>query len=112
MGRGLEFDAQLHRPESLADGLRPLAIWLGLGTFFLGALALGATLAQGAAGAFTGPMLLLLGVSLVGGGFLMEPTEFALDPEVEFSGREWYVVAGASVLLLVPAVVAGVLVVL
>jgi hypothetical protein len=112
MGRGFESDTQLHRPDSLADSLRPLAIWLGLGTFFLGAILLGASLARESADAVVGPMFLLLGVSLVGGGFLMDPTEFFLDPEIEFTGREWYVVAGASVLLLALAVIAGALVVL
>jgi hypothetical protein len=114
MGRGFGFDTRLDRPDSLRESLRPLAIWLGLGTFFVGALALGAALADqsGATEAFAGPMFLLLGVALVGGGFLMDTTDFFLDPEVEFDGREWYVVAGASLFLLVLAVGAGVLVVL
>lgn len=112
MGRGLELDTQLNRPDSLHDVLRPLAIWLGLGTFFVGAIVLGGRLAEsGMAEAFTGPMLLLLGVALVGGGFLIEPTGFFLDPEVEFAGRVWYVVAGATVFLLVLAIVAGALVI-
>jgi hypothetical protein len=110
MGRGFELDTRLHRPDSLRELLRPLAIWLGLVTFFLGAIALGARLARAeTTEAFVGPMLLLLGVALVGGGFLMDRTDFLLDPEVEFSGREWYVVAGASVLLLALAVVVGAL---
>ena len=113
MGRGFDFETDFDGPDSRRDALRPLAIWLGLSTFLVGAIVLGARLAQsGSAEAFAGPMLLLLGVSLVGGGFLMEPTDLFLDPEIEFSGREWYVVAGASVCLLALAVVAGVLTVL
>lgn len=113
MGRGFELDAPLDRPDFLRELLRPLAIWLGLVTFFVGAIVLGAYLADsGGSGEFTGPMFLLLGVALVGGGFLMDTTDFFIDPEIEFAGREWYVVAGASVLLLALAVVAGALVVL
>ena len=80
----------------------------------IGAIALGAQLADqpGATEAVTGPLLLLLGVALVGGGFLMDPTGLFLDPDVEFSGRQWYVVAGASVFLLGLAIVAGAFVVL
>jgi len=95
---GLGFDASLDRPEPLRELLRPVAIWLGIASFFAGTIATGATLAAGGTGTLTGPLLLFLGVSLIGGGFLMEPTEFLLDPELEFSGREWYFVAAVSVL--------------
>jgi hypothetical protein len=101
-------DVPFDRPDPLRECLRPAAIWLGLAAFFVGALALGATLAarqSGAARAFTGPVLLLLGVALVGGGFTMSPTEFRLDPDIEFDGRRRYLVAGSSALLL--AVAAG-----
>jgi hypothetical protein len=106
MGLGFEFDPSIERPDPLRTALRPFAIWLGMVSFLVGAIVFGATLADqsGQVEAFTGPMLLLLGVSLVGGGFLMEATDLFLDPEIEFSGREWYVVAGASVLLLTLAV--------
>jgi hypothetical protein len=109
MGTGLELDEIIDRPDHLRTVLRPLAIWLGISSFFVGAISLGSTLAtqSGTVEATTGPMLLLLGVSLAGGGFLMEPTELFLDPEIEFDGRTWYVVAGSSVCLLALAVVAG-----
>jgi hypothetical protein len=68
-----------------------------------GTLALGATLATpgGEAEPFLGPLFLLLGVSLIGGGFTMDATEFFLDPEIEFSGTRRYFVAGVSLLFLV-----------
>ncbi|MEF8784625.1 MAG: hypothetical protein V5A45_01740 [Haloarculaceae archaeon] len=111
MRPGLEFDTLVDRPDSLSTVVRPLAIWLGLTSFFVGAIAFGATLAaqSGPVETATGPMLLLLGVSLVGGGFLMEQTALFLDPEIEFRGRQWYVVAGASVCSLGLAIAAGAL---
>jgi hypothetical protein len=99
----LGFNSFRLRPGSLRRYLRPAAIWLGLGTFFAGALFLGATLAApaGSAEIFTGPMLLLLGVSLIGGGFTMDVTDFLLDPKIEFEGRHRIFVAGISLLFLV-----------
>ncbi len=109
MPSGFELDAIVERPDSLHTVVRPLAIWLGLASFLFGAIAFGATLAAQSAtvGTVTGPMLLLLGVSLVGGGFLMESTELFLDPDIEFQGREWYIVATASVCSLALAIAAG-----
>ena len=104
----LDLDAGFERPEPLRTVLRPLAIWLGLAVFFLGSIALGAALAaqSGTVRAFVGPMLLVLGVALVGGGFTMEPTPLVLDPDIEFTGREWYGLVCISVLFLLVAVVA------
>ena len=86
--------------------VRPAAIWLGLATFFFGSILFGETLATSAT-AFEGPLFMLLGVALVGGGFTMEPSEFEYDPEIAFSGRRYYVVAGVSALFV--AVTAGLL---
>lgn len=102
----------LDRPVSLRDCLRPVAIWLGLACFFLGSIFLGDTLAArqfGDAEAFTGPVLMSLGVSLVGGGFTMDPTNRRLDPVVTFQGRQQYIVAGLSGLFLALAAIAMVL---
>ena len=113
MAPGLELDVPFDRPDSPRDLFRPLAIWFGLAVFLLGAVTLGAALADqsGAVEAFTGPMLLVLGVALVGGGFLMEQSDFFLDPEIEFEGREWYLVVGTSLCLLAFAIAAGAFVV-
>ena len=83
--------------------LRPAAIFAGLAVFLLGALVLGAALASTPAPRVYlsgGPILLLLGVALVGGGLVMEPSEYWLDPEVEFTGLQRQFVAGASALFL------------
>jgi hypothetical protein len=88
----------------LSRYLRPAAIFLGLGVFLLGSLVLGAALAISRPPqtyAYGGPLLLLLGVSLIGGGFVMEPSEYWIDPEIEFAGPWRYFVAGVSVLFLV-----------
>jgi|AntRauTorcE11898_2_1112593.scaffolds.fasta_scaffold76740_1 hypothetical protein len=111
MRPGLELDALVERPDSLRTVVRPLAIWVGLASFFVGAIAFGAMLAaqSGTGETVIGPMLLLLGVSLVGGGFLMDRTELFLDPEIEFRGRQWSVVASASICSLGLAIAAGAL---
>ncbi|MFT4921911.1 MAG: hypothetical protein ACI8XM_001119 [Haloarculaceae archaeon] len=86
--------------------VRPLAICFGLGVFFVGSIVLGSALAATQPSrlqSYLGPLLLLLGVSLIGGGFVMEPTEYWLDPEVSFDGPHLYFVAGSSGLFLVLA---------
>ena len=103
----LGLEALVDRPDSLRPRLRPVAIWLGLVTFLAGAIRLGATLAGGT-DPFTGPVLLLLGVALVGGGFAMNPTTHALDPDVEFDRARRHFVVGVSALFLLLA--AGVVV--
>lgn len=85
--------------------VRPAAIWVGLGTFLLGSILFGDTLARAGTQPFEGPVLMLLGVALVGGGFTMDRSEMVYDPEIEFSGLEYYAVAGVSTLLLVVAAV-------
>lgn len=79
---------------------------LGLGTFLLGAIVLGSALAAtrpGRVQLYTGPLLVLLGVSLVGGGFDTSPSDHWLHPEVEFAGTPRYVVGGVSALCLTVA---------
>ncbi len=78
--------------------VRPAAIWLGLGSFFVGSILFGDALAGTGAIPHAGPLLMLLGVALVGGGFTMEPTDFEYDPGLTFSGMEWYVITGVSAL--------------
>ena len=104
----LGIDALVDRPDSLRPRLRPVAIWLGLVTFLAGAIGLGAALAGGAE-PFTGPLLLLLGVALVGGGFGMTPTTNALDPDLEFDRARRSFVVAVSALFLVLAVAVVVL---
>jgi len=98
------------RVEPLSRALRPFGVFLGLAVFLLGAVVLGDALATDAPAVvarYTGPMLMALGVSLVGGAFVMEPTSYWLDPEIEFDGPKRYFVAGVSALfVLVVAVVA------
>ena len=101
----------LHRSElvdlePLSRYLRPTAIFLGLSLFLVGSLVLGAALAieqLPQVYRYGGPILLLIGVSLVGGGFVMESSEYWLDPEIEFASPWRYFVAGVSVLFLVLA---------
>lgn len=94
----------------LSRALRPVAVFLGLAAFLVGAVVLGAALAADHSARltlYTGPMLMLLGVSLVGGALVMEPSEYWLDPEVEITGLPRYFVVGVSGLfVLVVAVVA------
>jgi hypothetical protein len=104
MASGFELDRWLDRPVSPRDLLRPLAIWLGLTVFLAGSIVLGAALAEGA-DSVVGPLLMLLGVSLVGGGFTITPSDFFLDPEIEFAGTQWYFVVGVSLLFLLIAAV-------
>ena len=83
--------------------LRPGAIFLGLGVLLLGAIVLGASLTVSQPPrmyVYSGPILVLLGVSLVGGGLVMEPSEYWLDPEIEFVGWQRNFVAGISVAFL------------
>jgi hypothetical protein len=85
--------------EPLQRYLRPSAIFLGLGTFLLGAIVLGSALAAARPAhveLYLGPLVLLLGVGLVGGAFLMEPSDHWLDPEVAFEGLRRYFVATVS----------------
>jgi hypothetical protein len=80
--------------------LRPAAIFLGLGVFLLGALVLGAALATirpPRVYVYSGPLLLALGVALVGGALVMDPSEYWLDPDVEFRGWRRVVVVAVSV---------------
>jgi hypothetical protein len=87
--------------------LRTAAIFAGLGTFLLGAIVLGSALAveqPGRIQTYVGPMLLLLGVSLIGGGFVMRRSDHWLDPELTFEGGRRYFVAGTA---LVSVVLAG-----
>ncbi len=93
-------DGTLSRPEGSPQLLRPAAIWLGLGSFLVGSLFLGVTLAAENTTPFAGPILLLLGVALIGGGFTMETAPSRLDPDIEFEGLRWYFVAGISTLFL------------
>lgn len=95
--------SELTDVEPLSRYLRPAAIFLGLGVFLLGSLVLGAALAIDRLPQmylYGGSILLLLGVSLIGGGFVMEASEFWLDPEIEFAGPWRYFVAGVSALFL------------
>jgi len=105
------FDSVIARPALSSALLRPATIWSGLASFFAGALVLGGTLADQSGGAdpFTGPILLLFGVSLVGGGFAMEPVDQFLDPDVAFEGTGRYFAAGVSLLFGLLAVAALVL---
>ncbi|MFB6233092.1 MAG: hypothetical protein ABEH61_02420 [Haloarculaceae archaeon] len=96
--------------EPLSRTLRPVAVYLGLAAFLIGSVVLGTALAADQPArvtVYTGPMLLLLGVSLVGGALVMEPSEFWLDPDIEFTGLPRYVATGVSSLfVLVVAAVA------
>jgi hypothetical protein len=79
--------------------LRPAAIFLGLGVFLFGALVLGAALTTPRPPrvyVYSGPLLLALGVSLVGGALVMDPSGYWLDPDVEFRGWQRGVVVVAS----------------
>jgi hypothetical protein len=104
MAPGFELDRWLDRRLSVRDHLRPLAIWLGLTVFMAGSIALGAALAEGV-DSVVGPLLMILGVSLVGGGFTMAPTDSFLDPDIEFTDEQWYFVAAVSVLFLLIAAI-------
>jgi hypothetical protein len=99
----LQLRESLDRPDPLRVCLRPLSIWLGLATFLGGSILLGSTLASPNADPFAGPLLLLVGVALVGGGFTMEPTDLFPDPEVAFTGSERYFGAAVSVLFVLLA---------
>jgi hypothetical protein len=95
--------------EAPSKSLRPAATFLGLGVFLGGSVLLGAALA--AAGisrllAYTGSLLMLLGVALVGGALVVAPSDHWLDPDVESEGPRRYLVVTASVLALLFAVVA------
>ena len=95
--------------EPLSKSLRPAAIFLGLGVFLLGAIVLGAALAADGTSrllAYTGTLLMLLGVSLIGGALVMDPSDFWLDPEIELEGPGRYLVVALSVLCLLFAAVA------
>ncbi len=96
--------------EPLSRTLRPVAVFFGLAVFLVGAVVLGVALAADQSvrvALYTGPMLLLLGVALIAGAFLMETSEHWLDPGVEVTGLLRYAVAGVSALfVLVVAVVA------
>jgi len=95
--------------EAPSESLRPTAIFLGLGVFLLGAIILGAALADTQPSrflAFTGALLVILGVSLVGGALVMAPSDYWLDPDIEFEGPERYLVVAVSVLSLLFAAVA------
>jgi hypothetical protein len=83
--------------------LRPGSIFLGLGTFLLGSIVLGAALGTShppRAYVYSGSILLALGVSLVGGALVVVPSEHWLDPEVEFTGWQRHLVTATSVLCL------------
>jgi hypothetical protein len=84
--------------------VRPAAIWLGLAVFLFGSILFGNALTGTGTQPFEGPLFMLLGVALVGGGFTMDASEFEYDPEIEFSGLEYYVVAGLSALFLLVAI--------
>lgn len=88
---------------------RPAAIFLGLCVFLVGVIVLGAALAAGQSRfllAYTGSLLAVLGVSIVGGALVMAPSEHWLDPDIEFDGPQRYLVTAVSVLFLLFAVVA------
>lgn len=91
--------------DDIADAAvaRPVAIWLGLVGFFLGSVLFGNALASAGTRPFGGPLLMLLGVALVGGGFTMAPTGLAFDPDIEFSGLARSVIVGCSSLFVVLA---------
>jgi hypothetical protein len=91
-----------NRPFPRYRYLRPAAVWLGLASFFVGSLFLGATLAppEESAEPLAGPVLLSVGVGLVGGAFTTDATDVALDPDVEFEGVGRYFAAGISVVFL------------
>jgi len=76
------------RPAPLLARGRPALVWSGLVVFFVGTIALGATLSAQRSGAaveaFVGPFLLAFGVGLVGAGFAHRPTGGPYDPAVEF----------------------------
>lgn len=76
--------------------VRPAAIWLGLGSFLLGSIFLGAALAGAGAITAEGPLFMLLGVALIGGGFTMKPTGFEYDAGLVFSGMKKYAITGIS----------------
>jgi len=101
-------DSVIPRPALSSALLRPATIWAGLALFFAGTLVLGATLAAESGGTdpFSGPILLLLGVSLIGAGFAMEPADRFLDPDVRFEGTRRYFAAGVSLLFGLLAVAA------
>ena len=95
--------------EAPSKSLRPAAIFLGLGVFLGGSLLLGAALAAAGTSrlmAYTGALLMLLGVALVGGALVMAPSDYWLDPNIELEGPRRYLVVTASVLALLFAVVA------
>lgn len=92
-----------------SKSFRPAAIFLGLGVFLLGSILLGADLAATETSrllAYTGSLLALLGVALVGGALVMAPSDYWLDPDIEFEGPRRYLVVTLSVLSLLFAVVA------
>ena len=99
----LDIEGSFDRPSRLPAVLRPLGIWLGLGAFLAGSILLGGALAAPGAEPFAGPLLLVLGVALVGGAFAMEPTGLQLDPEIEFTGSERYLAVGVAALFVILA---------
>jgi hypothetical protein len=100
-----EIDGSFDRPTPLSAVLRPLGLWLGLGSFLAGAILLGGALDAPGAEPFAGPLLLLLGVALVGGVFAMEPTGYRPDPEIEFTAPRRYLAVGVAALFVVLAAV-------
>jgi hypothetical protein len=76
--------------------VRPAAIWLGLSSFLIGSIFLGGALAGAGAVTAEGPLFMLLGVALIGGGFTMKPTGFEYDAGLEFSGMKQYAMTAIS----------------
>lgn len=77
--------------EAPSKSLRPAATFLGLGVFLGGSVLLGAALA--AAGisrllAYTGSLLMLLGVALVGGALVVAPSDHCSIPTSSPRGRD------------------------
>jgi len=90
----------------LVDHVRPAIIWLGIASFFLGAIGVGATLAArqfGGAGPepAAGMALLSLGVAYVGTGIVMDRTGSTYDPEIELPARQRALVAALAAPFLV-----------
>jgi len=84
--------------EPLADHVRPATIWLGIVSFFVGAIGVGATLAArqfGGAGPdpAAGLALLSFGVAYVGAGVVMARTDSPYDPEIDLPARQRALVA-------------------